>query len=33
MYVSEPESIEPFATEREATDFANDYAKRLLNEE
>jgi hypothetical protein len=32
MYVSEKESVEPFANEREALDFANDYAKRLLHE-
>jgi len=28
---NEQESVEPFANEREALDFANDYAARMLN--
>ena len=32
LRVSEQEDIEPFATEKEAVNFANDYAKRILNE-
>jgi len=32
MCVSRQESIEPFATEKEAIDFANDYSMRLLRE-
>ena len=32
MYISEQESIEPFASEREALDFVNDYAARMLYE-
>jgi hypothetical protein len=32
LHSSEQESIEPFANEREALDFANDYAKSILYE-
>jgi hypothetical protein len=32
MRISEQESIEPFASEREALDFVNDYAARMLYE-
>jgi len=32
MHVSEQESIEPFASEREVLDFVNDYAARMLYE-
>jgi hypothetical protein len=31
-HVSGQESIEPFNNEREAIDFANDYATRILHE-
>jgi hypothetical protein len=32
MYASEYEKIEPFANEREAIDFVNDCAERILYE-
>jgi hypothetical protein len=32
MHISEQENIEPFASEREALDFVNDYAARMLYE-
>jgi hypothetical protein len=32
LRVSEQETIEPFANEREAMDFANDYAMRIIHE-
>jgi hypothetical protein len=32
MYASEQEKIEPFANEREAIDFVNDYSERILYE-
>jgi hypothetical protein len=32
LYTSEKESIEPFANEREAIDFVNDCAERILYE-
>jgi len=32
MHVSGQESIEPFASEKEALDFVNDYAARMLYE-
>jgi hypothetical protein len=32
LHITGQESIEPFATEREAMDFVNDYAKMILHE-
>jgi len=32
MHIFGQESIEPFASEREALDFVNDYAARMLYE-